>query len=202
MNDTLERIVADLETLALVKKGEKLITNGGNLRVDPGSFLSFITRWQNNEGREETAKYLASMVKSLDDQVNRLCEENKNRDNFDLVQKLLLSISKAVAGIEELIKTYQDTPSIASKLKTIVVFFLDPSYKKLARRVGEDTLLKFQGMRWPEGKAVESNSPPAISLPPPAVPDKGDSAPEAVTAITTLYEMQRQKKSYSDAVRS
>jgi hypothetical protein len=168
MNDSLERIAVDLQVLGMLKKGDKLVTSKSTLQVDSGHTLGFISRWRNGESRVETVKYLTNMMKSLKEQAERLCDE-KSPEAQNLIQEIIANIERATVGIEELAKTYQDTPDIVANLRVCVIFFLAPVFLKMSQAIGVNKTLKFQGQRWPGGKqeSPEAAPMPELTLPPP-----------------------------------
>jgi hypothetical protein len=112
----LNTIFLHLEILSKINEGDKisikLIPGEKKMFVDQGGLTSSITRWYNGYNREDSIKFIETLVLNIESNSLYIINGNHIEDS-DI---LMTSIKKGLNGLENLKKTYVDDSIISSKI--------------------------------------------------------------------------------------
>ena len=109
----LQSILVKLEFLAQVKEDEKINTK--EMSFSPkNSWVSSFKRLYNKENRKLTLQYIQDTIRDASTLLDKYI------DDKEYYAILLESFVSAKQGIENLLKTYRDSPDIISVLKVVI----------------------------------------------------------------------------------
>jgi len=112
----LNTILLHLEVLSKINEGDKisikLIPGEKKVFVEQCSLTSSITRWYNGYNREDSIKFIETLVLNIENNSLYIINGNHIEDS-DI---LMTSIKKGLNGLENLKKTYVDDSIISSKI--------------------------------------------------------------------------------------
>lgn len=112
----LNTIFLHLEILSKINEGDKisikLIPGEKKMFVEQGSLISSITRWYNGYNREDSIKFIETLVLNIESNSLYIINGNHIEDS-DI---LITSIKKGLNGLKNLKKTYIDDSIISSKI--------------------------------------------------------------------------------------
>jgi hypothetical protein len=109
----LQSILVKLEFLAQVKEDEKINTK--EMSFSPkNSWLSTFKRLYNKENRKLTLQYIQDTIRDASTLLDKYI------DDKEYYAILLESFVSAKQGIENLQKTYRDSPDIISVLRVVI----------------------------------------------------------------------------------
>lgn len=127
----LNKILLNLEILSQIKENDKisiqLVPGEKKLFVDHFSYLSSFTRWYNRYNREDSINYLDNLLNNIEHNACYIINGN-HLEECDL---LVLSIKKALKGLENLKETYNADSIISSRL-ILIIDKLKSIYKNLS----------------------------------------------------------------------
>lgn len=112
----LNTILLHLEVLSKINEGDKisikLIPGEKKVFVERSGITSSITRWYNGYNREDSIKFIETLVSNIES--NSLYIINGNHiEDCDI---LITSIKKGLNGLDNLKKTYINDSIISSKI--------------------------------------------------------------------------------------
>ncbi len=124
----INNILLDLEVIRQINENDKLSVNvlPGSviLLVDNSQYFTYFRRWYNGYNREDSIKYLESLVKNIEENSELII----NGSHSELANSLKNSIKASLKGLENLKNTYiNDSISVArlvlitNKLKKVIL---------------------------------------------------------------------------------
>lgn len=141
MSTNIDNAILNLKIISQLKEYDKLICKKELLVIDKHSYLQCIDRWYNKENRDFTVKKIDDIVDQTFSIINKIMniekknkntnleyiktinndEENYNKNNNShLLQRLLIEITNARRGLNNLKITYNSDTLIKSRLDLII----------------------------------------------------------------------------------
>jgi hypothetical protein len=110
----INNILLDLEVIRQINENDKLSVNiipGSTiLLVDNTQYFTYFRRWYNGYNREDSIKYLESLVKNIEENTELII----NGSHSELADTLKNSINASLKGLQNLKNTYiNDSISVA-----------------------------------------------------------------------------------------
>jgi len=116
----VENTILNLKMMSQIKPFDKLYIENGLLKIDTPALFQGIYRWYKEYSRENTAKDLDAIIKSVIEITDNLLEkDNITNDENTLCQQILIEINNASKGLSNLKITYKDDTFMFSKLDII-----------------------------------------------------------------------------------
>lgn len=130
----LDTLLLNLKIISNIKEFDKLSTSNinNNIYIDSPHLLQSIVRKWNGDSRENTINIINNIVDSifkisdklLEEEVNVEMEQNShinfNDNNSIIFQKIVISLTETISGIQNLKITYIGDISVISKLDIII----------------------------------------------------------------------------------
>lgn len=118
--NVIDKILLNLKMLSLIKPDDKLYTENNLIKIDSPKFTQGIVRWINEYSRNNTMDDIDKLISETTTYVNEtLAKNERTEDDNRNCQKILVEITKAFTGIQNLKITYKDDTFIQSKLDII-----------------------------------------------------------------------------------
>ena len=116
----IDRILLNLKMLSLIKPDDKLYTENNLIKIDSPKIIQGIVRWLNDYSRNNTMDDIDSLITETTQYVTEILSktERTEEDNRNC-QKILVEVTKAFTGIQNLKITYKVDTFIQSKLDII-----------------------------------------------------------------------------------
>jgi hypothetical protein len=116
----IDKILLNLKMLSLIKPDDKLYTENNLIKIDSPKIIQGILRWINDYSRSNTMDDIDKLISDTTQYVNDTLAKNKRTaDDNRNCQKILVEITKAFTGIQNLKITYKNDTFIQSKLDII-----------------------------------------------------------------------------------
>ena len=116
----IDSILLNLKMLSLIKPDDKLYTENSLIKIDSPKIIQGISRWINDYSRTNTMDDIDKLISDTTHYVNETLAKNERaEDDNRNCQKILVEITKAFTGIQNLKITYMNDTFIQSKLYII-----------------------------------------------------------------------------------
>ena len=114
---SIDNIIINLKMLSQIKQNDKLYTEGSQFRIDSPKFSQGILRWFNDYSREKTMDDIDVVVKHTEVYISSIFENSsKSVEDNRMCQNILLEITRAIDGLQNLKLTYKDDTFVQSRL--------------------------------------------------------------------------------------
>lgn len=114
---SIENIILNLKMLSQIKPNDKLYTENKMFKIDSPTVTQGLLRWFNDYSREKTMNDIDILVKHTEIYISSIFDNSsKSIEDNRVCQNILLEITKAVEGINNLKQTYKDDTFVQSRL--------------------------------------------------------------------------------------
>ena len=116
----IEEIMLNLKMVSRIKPNDKLFKEMSLFKIDNPTITQGIIRWMNDYSRSKTMDDLDQLVDNTSSIINSIFKKHtRTTDDNRHCQNILLDITKAITGIQNLKITYNDDTFIQSRLDII-----------------------------------------------------------------------------------
>jgi len=114
---SIDNIIINLKMLSQIRQNDKLYTENGKFRIDSPKLSQGILRWFNDYSREKTIDDIDVVVKHTELYISSIFEnDSKSVEDNRMCQNILLEITRAIDGLQNLKLTYNDDTFVQSRL--------------------------------------------------------------------------------------
>lgn len=112
--DPFKLLMYDLNTIGTIREGDKLVTSGEFIAIEPNDVLQPLRRWWNNEDRLRAVE----KIRRICMMVALLADVAASGDAYTWqMNELYDGLERARKGIKNLMQTYRDDANATGKLK-------------------------------------------------------------------------------------
>ena len=116
----IENIILNLKMLSQIKHNDKLFTEDSMFKIDSPKLSQGILRWFNEYSRQKTMDDIDILVKNTENYINTIFQNNsRTMDDNRTCQNILVEITRAIEGIQNLKLTYNDDTFVQSRLEIV-----------------------------------------------------------------------------------
>jgi hypothetical protein len=182
MNHTKRDIIIKLETLSRIPKNGKLKLANNEIEIYSNSWIEWLKRWGNGDGRNNTVDHLNSffdhIILTTDDMMSYIENNDDAKNKANDLSAIALALANSIIGINNLRETYVKDEKTSAQLRFICEQYISIQYHKIS-----DALDSYNGKLVPKLKSdikdlINSYSPtwqarsPVISAQPSPVSEE------------------------------
>ncbi len=143
MNNVIHDYLNKLRLISKLKEGQSLCVKD-HVSIYEFNYVNWFWRKLYNDNKNEVARFLQEFYKSIDQSVELLVSDLKNKPkNISVIINLAEKIKLSIHGIENLSKTYNNYPQIVAILEGIIQDYAISSYKQLLENIPVNCRTKY-----------------------------------------------------------
>lgn len=117
---TIENIILNLKMLAQIRHNDKLFTENSMFKIDSPKLSQGILRWFNDYSRHKTMDDIDVLVRNTENYINTIFNnDSRTVDDNRTCQNILVEITRAIEGIQNLKLTYNEDTFVQSRLEIV-----------------------------------------------------------------------------------
>ena len=114
---SIDNIILNLKMLSQIKQNDKLYTEDRMFKIDTPNITQGVLRWFNDFSREKTMDDIDILVKHTEFYIESVFENSsKSIEDNRMCQNILVEITNALKGIQNLKLTYKNDTFVQSRL--------------------------------------------------------------------------------------